>query len=38
MGRETELDLGGNGYNFCWLKIESGYQGNRKEEIALTEQ
>lgn len=42
METETELDLEGNGYNLCWLKIESGYQGNRKEfqveEITLAEQ
>lgn len=42
METEIELDLEGSGYNFRWLRMESGYQGNRKEfdveKIALIEQ
>ena len=42
MGTEIELDLEGNGHNFYCLKIESWYEGHRKqfqlEEIALPEQ
>lgn len=41
MGTDIELDLEGSGYNFCWLRMESGYQGNRKEfhveKVALIE-